>query len=148
MKALDTQTIGILILSAILIYTVIRWSSIIRYRTPTPFESFVTSRSPPDTRVLMTVYKVDWCPHCKRLKPAIDTLQGLLADRPVPGCRLEVVDCEKDPKGCRDAGVKSYPTILVSRPGQLVATPLPASVDRQDPDAMYRHLRTVSRATR
>ena len=138
---MDLRTFGILALSGILIYTVIRWSSIIRYRTPTPLESFLTSRAPPDTKVLMSVYKVDWCPHCQRLKPSVDTLQDLLEDRPVPGCQLEVVDCEKNPKTCRDAGVKSYPTILVTSPGRPVADPLPGAVDRQDPDALYRYLR-------
>ena len=141
---MDVRTVGILMISALLIYTVIRWSSIIRYTTPTPLESFLTSRAPPNANVLMTVYKVDWCPHCQRLKPSVDTLRDLLADRPIPGCQLEVVDCEKNPKTCREAGVKSYPTILVTHPGRPVADPLPGTVDRQDPDALYRYLRTLA----
>lgn len=137
------QTIGMFVIMGVLVYSVIRWSSKHINQIPTPLESFVSSRVPPDTKVLMSIYKVDWCPHCQRLKPSVDTLQARLADRPVSGFQLEVVDCEKNPKTCRDAGVKSYPTILVTRPGRPVADPLPVSVDRQDPDAMYRYIRSL-----
>lgn len=141
---IDVTTIGALLVTGILVYIAFRWSDSLRFITPTPLESFLASRGLPDTQVLMTVYKVDWCPHCQKLKPSVDKLQELLRDRPVPGCQLEVVDCEKDQRACRDAGVRSYPTILVRHSGRPVADPLPLSVNRHNPEAMYRYLRGLA----
>ena len=142
---MEPRTLVMMFIMGLLIYTLLRWSKNIVNKIPTQAESFLSSRLTPGTDVLMSVYKVEWCPHCRQLKPSVDKLQALLRDRPVPGCQLEVVDCEKYPKVCRDAGVKSYPTILVTHPGRPVADPLPGTVDRQDPEALFRYLRTLAK---
>ena len=104
-------------------------------------ESFVESRLPPGTKRMLTIYKVDWCPHCKRLTQPVDKLQELLSEQPLPSSRLEVVDCEKDPRACREAGVRSYPTLHLEEEGKKDPIVVPKTVDRENARELYLLLR-------
>lgn len=104
-------------------------------------EGFQDTRLPPGVKRLLTIYKVSWCPHCQRLTQPVDMLEGLLRDQPLPGSRLEVVDCEEDPRACREAGVRSYPTLHLEEEGTTTPLVVPKTVNREDPKALYLLLR-------
>jgi thiol-disulfide isomerase/thioredoxin len=126
----------------ILLVTGIRWLWM-GYKPPmSEEEGFLESRSPEGVNGLLTIYKVNWCPHCKRLTPMVDKLRERLRDHPIPGFSLEVVDCEEDRRLCREAGIRSYPTLLVSREGKS-PFPLPAHVDRSSVDSVYQYLASL-----
>lgn len=92
---------------------------------------------------VLTIYKVNWCPHCKRLTPIIDKLKDKMNSEPIPGSLLEVVDCEKDPHSCQKAGVESYPTIVVWKKGALQPIRLPDSVNRENVEELYQYLARI-----
>jgi thiol-disulfide isomerase/thioredoxin len=115
------------------------------YTSEEQMEGFLESRVPSNTEQMLTIYKVEWCPHCRALKPVIGRLEAKLKAQPIRGSLLEVVDCEKDPQACREAKVQSYPTILHWKKDSP-AVPLPATVDRNDSEALYRYLANNSRS--
>jgi thioredoxin-related protein len=38
-----------------------------------PIEAFVDSRLPVGVDRVLTIYKVEWCPYCQKLKPVVNT---------------------------------------------------------------------------
>lgn len=114
-------------------------------------EAFINSRIPEpegfdnkkEVEKVLSIYKVNWCPHCKRLTPIIDKLKDKMNSEPIPGSLLEVVDCEKDPHSCQKAGVESYPTIVVWKKGALQPIRLPDSVNRENVEDLYQYLARI-----
>lgn len=101
------------------------------------FETFETSRLPPGVKRMLTIYKVAWCPHCQRLKEPVGKLEELMRVQPLASSRLEVVDCEEDPRACREAGVRSYPTLHLEEEGKAEPIVVPKTVDRESPRELY-----------
>lgn len=51
----------------------------------------------------ITMYGTSWCPHCKEQKAVFGELFN----------QVNYVDCDKDPKTCRDKKITGYPTWLL-----------------------------------
>ena len=68
------------------------------------------------------VYLVDiwapWCQPCKRLGPILEDLsQNYLGS--VEFCKL---DADQNPESCAELGVRSIPTVVILKDGQIVNT--------------------------
>ena len=69
-----------------------------------------------------SLYYVDWCPHCKTVKPAFQEFakNGFIT---VAGqnVKVQAVECEKEPEKAAGKPIKGYPTILFEKAsGQTV----------------------------
>jgi thiol-disulfide isomerase/thioredoxin len=83
--------IGLLILLLVVLY--------FSFRTE-PFTDNLKNR--------FVMYKVDWCPHCRKALPTFNDLKKKFKKAPVS---FEVVDCENEGKQiCSKEKVNSYPT--------------------------------------
>lgn len=65
----------------------------------------------------LTMYYVDWCPHCTHAKPDFEKLKGE-SPLQVNGKNVEIgmVNPEKEPEAAKGKPVKGYPTILLQKP--------------------------------
>ena len=124
----------IVVIGIILVRHIRTWISF--YNT-SELEAFENSRLPPGVKRMLTIYKVSWCPHCQRLKQPVDKLEELIRAQPLASSRLEVVDCEEDPRACREAGVRSYPTLHLEEEGRAEPIVVPKTVDRENPRELY-----------
>lgn len=61
----------------------------------------------------LVMYKVDWCPHCRRARPAFEALIKEMENR--KDVELMIVDCEEHQDRCTKADIKAYPTILLEK---------------------------------
>jgi glutaredoxin len=59
------------------------------------------------------MYKVDWCPHCTKAKPAFESLMRDFNHR--QDIQLMIVDCEEHQDRCEKADVNSYPTFMLEK---------------------------------
>lgn len=63
---------------------------------------------------VFTLYYVDWCPHCKSVKPAFEEFakNGFVT---VAGKNVKVraVECEKESEKAAGKPIKGYPTLLL-----------------------------------
>ena len=68
------------------------------------------------------LFKVDWCPHCKKATPIFEELRNELNGRPINGYTVafKVVDCEQDPELADQFKVEGYPTIKLVKNGQVI----------------------------
>ncbi len=79
-------------------------------------EGFVDSTGPISTQGadIFTLYYVDWCPHCKSVKPAFEDFakNGFVT---VAGKNVKVraIECEKQSKEAEGKPIKGYPTFLL-----------------------------------
>ena len=75
-------------------------------------ESSITESFNSNTEAKMTMYYVDWCPHCVSTKPHFQKLMAHNNEN-INGKVLKVamVNCEKNPELAEAAGVEGYPTI-------------------------------------
>ena len=66
----------------------------------------------------LTMYYVDWCPHCTSAKPDFQSVMGN-GTATINGKTVDVamVNPEKDPNAAAGKPVKGYPTILFESPG-------------------------------
>ena len=66
----------------------------------------------------LTMYYVDWCPHCTSAKPDFQSVMGN-GTATINGKTVDVamVNPEKDPAAAAGKPVKGYPTILFEKPG-------------------------------
>jgi thiol-disulfide isomerase/thioredoxin len=64
----------------------------------------------------LTMYYVDWCPHCTHAKPDFEKLK---AESPLQvngkGVEVGMVNPEKEPEAAKGKPVKGYPTILLQK---------------------------------
>jgi thiol-disulfide isomerase/thioredoxin len=75
----------------------------------------------------MTMFHVDWCPHCTKSKPAFDELAQKYNGKVINGHKMKVVsfNCtdEEDPAvkaAIEKYNIEGYPTITLSKNGELV----------------------------
>lgn len=70
--------------------------------------SFKTEPFVDNLKNRFVMYKVDWCPHCRKAQPTFETLKMKFKDSPVS---FEIIDCEKDGKNeCKKENIQGYPT--------------------------------------
>jgi thiol-disulfide isomerase/thioredoxin len=70
----------------------------------------------------LTMYYVDWCPHCQTAKPDFEKLQSE-SPLQVNGTSVDInmVNPEKEPEAAKGKPVKGYPTILLQKAsGEIV----------------------------
>lgn len=68
-----------------------------------------------------TMYYVDWCPHCKSVKPLFNEFMGngtVLVDGKAVKCKM--VNAEADPDAMKGLNVKGYPSFLLNSQGKLI----------------------------
>lgn len=82
----------------------------------------IANESPSDTPIRITMYSVDWCPHCKKAAPEWDAFENAYNKKIVNGYMVQCVkmDCTdaSDPtvKAAVEANeVDSYPTVILMR---------------------------------
>ena len=87
-------------------------------------ENFTDDDSRP---VVLYLFYVDWCPHCKTAKPQLSKLEKDLAknNNKVNGKTVEVrqVNCEgsdEEKELARNNDVKAYPTVVLDKDGEKV----------------------------
>jgi thiol-disulfide isomerase/thioredoxin len=68
------------------------------------------------------LFKVDWCPHCKKAKPIFDEVEAELKGKPVNGYSVsfKTVDCEAEPDMADKFKIEGYPTIKLVKDGQVI----------------------------
>jgi thiol-disulfide isomerase/thioredoxin len=69
-----------------------------------------------------SLYYVDWCPHCKSVKPAfLDFAKNGFVTVAGQNVKVQAVECEKEPEKAAGKNIKGYPTILFEKgSGQTV----------------------------
>ena len=76
-------------------------------------DGFTGTASGGDT---FSLYYVDWCPHCKSVKPAFQEFAKngfvTVAGKTV---KVQAVECEKEPEKAAGKPIKGYPTILFEK---------------------------------
>lgn len=66
----------------------------------------------------LTMYYVDWCPHCQHAKPDFEALASKSPLKVGAGSvDIALVNPEKNPDAAAGKPVKGYPTILLEKPG-------------------------------
>lgn len=68
------------------------------------------------------LFKVDWCPHCKKAKPVFDEVEKELNGRPINGYTVtfKTVDCEAEPDMADKFKIEGYPTVKLVKDGQVI----------------------------
>lgn len=82
-------------------------------------QGFASGSSSSDTS--FTMYYVDWCPHCKSVKPIFSEFMGngsVLVNGKTVKCKM--VNAEADPDAMKGVNVKGYPSFLLNNQGKLV----------------------------
>ena len=68
-----------------------------------------------------TMYYVDWCPHCKAVKPLFTDFMGSgtvqVNGKPV---RCAMVNAESDPDAVKGLNIKGYPSFLMNKGGNNI----------------------------
>jgi len=59
---------------------------------------------------VFTLYKADWCPHCKKMEPEWEAAKKEIEESGVPVV-METVDVDEQPEATKEAGVKGFPTL-------------------------------------
>ena len=81
--------------------------------TDSNFEKEVLQSSVP----VLVDFSAQWCGPCKQLAPIVDKL----ADEYVGTYKVGQVDVDASPDTARKYGVRSVPTVIVFKEGQVVA---------------------------
>jgi len=68
-----------------------------------------------------TMYYVDWCPHCKAVKPLFTDFMGSgtvqVNGKPV---KCAMVNAETNPDAAKGLNIKGYPSFLLNKDGKLI----------------------------
>jgi len=62
------------------------------------------------------LYYVDWCPHCKIIKPEWEKLEN---DSNLNNVTVEKVNCEKNEDIAKQKNIEGFPTILFTHNGKV-----------------------------
>jgi thiol-disulfide isomerase/thioredoxin len=75
-----------------------------------------------DKNAQLYLFKVDWCPHCKKAKPVFDEVEKELNGRMINGYTVtfKTVDCEAEPDMADKFKIEGYPTIKLIKDGQVI----------------------------
>ena len=68
------------------------------------------------------MFKVDWCPHCKKALPIWEDLAAEYQGKNINGYKLNfiLVDGEADPDTADKYNIKGYPTIKLIKDNQII----------------------------
>jgi thiol-disulfide isomerase/thioredoxin len=68
------------------------------------------------------LFKVDWCPHCKKAKPVFDEVEKQLNGSPIKGYTVtfKTIDCEAEPDMADKFKIEGYPTVKLVKDGQVI----------------------------
>jgi thiol-disulfide isomerase/thioredoxin len=70
---------------------------------------------------VFTMYYVDWCPHCKAVKPLFTDFMGSgtvqVNGKPV---KCTMVNAETNPDAVKGLNVKGYPSFLLNKGGNMI----------------------------
>jgi thiol-disulfide isomerase/thioredoxin len=68
------------------------------------------------------LFKVDWCPHCKKAKPVFDEVEKGLNGSPINGYTVtfKTIDCEAEPDMADKFKIEGYPTVKLVKDGQVI----------------------------
>ena len=95
-------------------------------------ENFESEQEP----VILYLFFVDWCPHCKTAKPQVAELEKQLAakNNKVKGRTVEVrlVNCEgtdEEKELAKRNDVKAYPSVVLEKDGDKIEYEQGVSVD-------------------
>ena len=68
------------------------------------------------------MFKVDWCPHCKKALPVWEGLAEEYQGKNINGYKMNfiLVDGEADPETADKYNVKGYPTIKLVKDNQII----------------------------
>tara|TARA_B100000401_G_scaffold410320_1_gene328330 strand:+ start:379 stop:801 length:423 start_codon:yes stop_codon:yes gene_type:complete len=55
------------------------------------------------------LYYVDWCPHCKTVKPEWEKLEN---DKSLENVTIKKINCEENEKAAIENNIEGFPTIL------------------------------------
>jgi thiol-disulfide isomerase/thioredoxin len=75
-----------------------------------------------DKTAQLFLFKVDWCPHCKKAKPIFDEVEKELNGRQINGYTVsfKTVDCEAEPDMADKFKIEGYPTIKLVKDGEVI----------------------------
>lgn len=75
-----------------------------------------------DKNAQLFLFKVEWCPHCKKAKPVFDEVEKELKGREINGYTVsfKTVDCEADPDIADKFKIDGYPTIKLVKDGEVI----------------------------
>ena len=68
------------------------------------------------------LFKVDWCPHCKKAMPVFEEVEKELNGRPINGYTVtfKTIDCEAEPDMADKFKIEGYPTVKLVKDGQVI----------------------------
>lgn len=71
---------------------------------------------------IMYLFKVDWCPHCKKAEPIFNEVEEEVKAKPFDGHNVtfKIVDCEAEPTMADKFSVSGYPTIKLDKGGEII----------------------------
>lgn len=105
---MDTRMVLIFV-GVVVVLLALRWTWFNR-------EGFTASGDSGAGADIFSLYYVDWCPHCKSVKPAFEEFakNGFVT---VAGqnVKVQAVECEKEPEKAAGKNIKGYPTILFEK---------------------------------
>ena len=117
-KSMSSEKIVIGVLLVILV------GLVLYYVNQNRSEGFTEASEP----VVVYLFYVDWCPHCKTAKPKMAEVQKNLAknNNKVNGntVQIELVNCEgseEERNLAKNNDVKAYPTIVATKNGSKIA---------------------------
>lgn len=68
------------------------------------------------TKIAVSIFYMDWCPHCQRMKPVFDKVRDDLAEH----INVFTINCEAHPDVADEVEVRAYPTIVIYLHGKEV----------------------------
>ena len=91
------------------------------YKPNREFDETVSNQS--DVGVAdVYMFKVDWCPHCKKALPIWEDFSSEYQDKKINGYRLNfiLVDGEAEPDTTDKFNIEGYPTIKLVKDNQII----------------------------
>ena len=82
------------------------------------------------TDAVFTLYYVDWCPHCKSVKPVFNEFMGngtaLINGKAV---KVRMINPESQPDAVAGKNIRGYPTFMLNTNGQDIEYQGPRNAD-------------------
>jgi len=85
-------------------------------------KSEVDSNAAESKDATLYLFKVDWCPHCKKAEPIFQEVEQQVKVNPIEGHNVtfKIVDCEAEPTMADKFSVSGYPTIKLDKGGEII----------------------------
>jgi thiol-disulfide isomerase/thioredoxin len=84
-------------------------------------QGFVSGSLSGSSEPVFTMYYVDWCPHCKSVKPIFTDFMGSgtvqVNGKPV---KCTMVNAETNPDAVKGLNIKGYPSFLLNKGGNMI----------------------------